>query len=153
MLDDSQKAVYGANLKIVFNNAPVEVIGKCPRCGGDVVAGKTGYGCANWKNGCKYVIWKNPKQEMFKNITITTRQAKDLIAGKKVLVSNLYSKKTDKTFSANLSLNDSEKSAYGPSFDISFDEKPADGRKSTQRTSPQRSAPQRNTTQRGNTKR
>ncbi len=37
------------------------VLGKCPRCGGDVVEGKKGFGCKNWREedgGCRFVIWK-----------------------------------------------------------------------------------------------
>lgn len=38
------------------NTAPV-VPTKCPLCGGDVLKGKTAYGCANWKTGC---TWRLP---------------------------------------------------------------------------------------------
>ncbi len=38
-----------------------EVLGKCPICGGDVVENKAAFGCKNWKEGCKYTIWKNDK--------------------------------------------------------------------------------------------
>ena len=30
-------------------------------CGHAVIEGKKGFGCSNWKNGCKFVIWKNDK--------------------------------------------------------------------------------------------
>lgn len=36
-----------------------DVIGKCPLCGGDIVGGKKGYGCSQYKEGCKFVIWKH----------------------------------------------------------------------------------------------
>lgn len=38
-----------------------EVLGKCPLCGHAVIEGQKGFGCSNWKNGCKFVIWKNDK--------------------------------------------------------------------------------------------
>lgn len=38
-----------------------EVLGKCPICGHPVIEGRKGFGCSNWKNGCKFVIWKNDK--------------------------------------------------------------------------------------------
>lgn len=41
-------------------------LGACPLCGGDVVVGKKAYGCANWKQGCPFKIWKTIAQ---KNIT------------------------------------------------------------------------------------
>ncbi|MGC6605462.1 MAG: DNA topoisomerase 3 [Lentimonas sp.] len=33
-------------------------LGVCPVCGGDVVESKKAWGCSNWRNGCKFVIWK-----------------------------------------------------------------------------------------------
>jgi len=47
------------------NSAPVQdspaVYGKCPRCGGDIIEGKKGFGCSRWRKedgGCRFVIWK-----------------------------------------------------------------------------------------------
>lgn len=37
-------------------------LGTCPVCGGDVVVGSKAYGCSNWRNGCKFVIWKTMAQ-------------------------------------------------------------------------------------------
>ena len=35
-------------------------LGKCPICGkGDVVENSKAFGCSNWKNGCKFTVWKN----------------------------------------------------------------------------------------------
>jgi DNA topoisomerase-3 len=33
-------------------------LGTCPSCGGDVVEGARGYGCTNWKRGCRFIVWK-----------------------------------------------------------------------------------------------
>jgi DNA topoisomerase-3 len=51
--------------RFVFLNSsesnPDSVLGKCPKCGADVVEGKKGYGCKNWREedgGCRFVIWK-----------------------------------------------------------------------------------------------
>lgn len=38
-------------------------LGPCPVCGGDVVGGAKAYGCSNWANGCKFVIWKTTAQK------------------------------------------------------------------------------------------
>ena len=35
----------------------LKVPDKCPLCGGDVLKGKTAYGCANWRTGC---TWRLP---------------------------------------------------------------------------------------------
>jgi DNA topoisomerase-3 len=34
----------------------------CPTCGGDIVVGAKAFGCSNWRNGCKFVIWKTMAQ-------------------------------------------------------------------------------------------
>ena len=38
---------------------PREVVGKCPRCGGEVAEMQKGFFCQN--EGCKFAIWKNSK--------------------------------------------------------------------------------------------
>ncbi len=47
------------------NSAPVQdspaAYGKCPRCGGNIIEGKKGFGCSRWRKedgGCRFVIWK-----------------------------------------------------------------------------------------------
>lgn len=51
-----------------------EIIGCCPLCGKPVYENKKGYGCSGYKDGCKFVVWKN-----FLNKTITVSDAKDLL--------------------------------------------------------------------------
>ena len=41
-----------------FENTAPEVLGKCPLCNSPIIEGKKGFGCSNWKSGCKFVIWK-----------------------------------------------------------------------------------------------
>lgn len=38
-----------------------ENIGPCPVCGNPVIEGEKSFGCSNWKNGCKYTIWKDDR--------------------------------------------------------------------------------------------
>jgi len=41
---------------VVIGNCPA-----CPLCGGKIIEGKKGYGCANWRpddGNCLFVIWK-----------------------------------------------------------------------------------------------
>ena len=47
---------------VVLKSVPEkEILGKCPNCGGNVIETSKSFGCDQWKNGCKYVIWKNDK--------------------------------------------------------------------------------------------
>jgi DNA topoisomerase III len=34
-------------------------LGDCPRCGRPVIAGKRGYGCSGWRDGCPFVLWRS----------------------------------------------------------------------------------------------
>ncbi len=54
------------------------VIGKCPRCGGDIVETKTGFCCSNWKEptNCKFNIWKKSKSPLFAKTTFTAATVK-----------------------------------------------------------------------------
>ncbi|RRJ99872.1 DNA topoisomerase III [Opitutaceae bacterium TAV3] len=40
-----------------------DTLGRCPACGGDIVAGVKAYGCSNWRNGCRFVVWKTIAQK------------------------------------------------------------------------------------------
>lgn len=62
---------------------PQEVLGKCPKCAGEVVKGKYGIFC---KNKCGMNVGKAMGQEL------TEEQVKKLLAGKKILVKGLKSK-------------------------------------------------------------
>ncbi|MFT4900783.1 MAG: DNA topoisomerase-3 [Lentimonas sp.] len=44
--------------EVASKEAGAQGLGDCPSCGGDVVVGSKAYGCSNWRNGCKFVIWK-----------------------------------------------------------------------------------------------
>ncbi|MBT2217937.1 topoisomerase C-terminal repeat-containing protein [Virgibacillus dakarensis] len=90
---------------------PIEVLGSCPNCGGKVMEGKKGFGCSNWKNGCKFVIWKNDKylQTMKKRVTKT--MVKQLLKNKRVHVKGLTSKK-GKKFNAYLQYEKNPDNAY-----------------------------------------
>ncbi|REE80084.1 DNA topoisomerase-3 [Paenibacillus taihuensis] len=53
------------------------VIAPCPRagCGGEIVEGKRGYGCMKFREGCKFVIWKEHEGKK-----VTAAMAKSLAA-------------------------------------------------------------------------
>ena len=100
------------------------VIGKCPRCGGDIVETKTGFCCSNWKEptNCKFNIWKKSKSPLFAKTTFTATTVKKLLSGQSVKMKKLVSK-TGKEFEAEVKMKDDPSSQYGPSFDLIFNKK------------------------------
>ncbi|MFB2348481.1 type IA DNA topoisomerase [Priestia megaterium] len=78
-----------------------EVMGKCPVCGHGVIEGQKGFGCSNWKNGCKFVIWKNDKFLATMKKKPTKTMIKALLKNGIAPVKGLTSKKGNK-FDANL---------------------------------------------------
>ncbi|MED0962354.1 DNA topoisomerase [Bacillus paramycoides] len=79
----------------------VEVLGKCPICSNAIVEGQKGFGCSDWKNGCKFVIWKNDKFLATMKKKPTKTMIKALLKNGIAPVKGLTSKKGNK-FDANL---------------------------------------------------
>lgn len=88
-----------------------ESLGKCPSCGGQIVETGKSFGCNQWKQGCKYTIWKNDKflKSMGKKPNKT--MVKSLLKNKRVLVKGLVSK-SGKKFDAYLKYEKQEDSEY-----------------------------------------
>ena len=59
-------------------------IGHCPCCNKQIIVGKKGYGCAGWKEGCSFVIWKE-----YKGVQLTLRQVQALLQ-RKILLDPIY---------------------------------------------------------------
>ena len=68
-------------------------IGICPTCGNHVVENEKNYGCVNWKNGCKFTIWKDDRFIQSFGKTVSTEMVKLLLENGKVGFRNLKSKK------------------------------------------------------------
>jgi len=111
VVDGAQKFAHLAFDKkggVVFEEAEVakktkgaQSIGACPVCGGDVVIGKKGYGCSNWRNGCKFIVWKTIAQkEITEDIVrqLLTEQSTDLLHG--------FTSRAGKAFDARLKVVD-----------------------------------------------
>lgn len=75
------------------NNRGNESLGKCPDCGYDVIETSKSFGCSNWKNGCKYAIWKNDKYLAGFGKKPTKTMVKGLLKNNEVLVKGLKSSK------------------------------------------------------------
>jgi DNA topoisomerase-3 len=76
--------------------AETKILGKCPVCGNAIIEGSKGYGCSNWKNGCKFVIWKNDKFLAAMKKKPTQTMVKTLLKEGSVTVKGLTSKKGNK---------------------------------------------------------
>jgi DNA topoisomerase-3 len=79
-----------------------DTIGKCPRCGKDVVNRKTFYGCSGYKEGCKFSI---PGEYLTKKIS--EANAKKLLEGKKTGLIKKMKGKSGKEFDGHLKLTES----------------------------------------------
>lgn len=88
-----------------------EEIGKCPVCGNAIIEGDKGFGCTNWKNGCKFTIWKNDKFIEALGKKVTKEMVVLLLKNGKVGFRNLKSKKGT-LFSAYLRYEKDEKTGY-----------------------------------------
>jgi DNA topoisomerase-3 len=64
--------------RVVFDFTPEE-IGECPICGKDIIEGKRGFGCSGYKEGCKFVLWKEKSGKI-----ITLSQAQRLLKGETI---------------------------------------------------------------------
>jgi DNA topoisomerase-3 len=81
-----------------------EVIGKCPRCGGNVTEGKKGYFCE--AGDCRFGLWRDNKFLTAKKISFTKIIAAALLKDGRVALTGLYSEKTGKTYDATVVLED-----------------------------------------------
>lgn len=87
------------------------VIGICPECGNPVVESDKAYGCSNWKNGCRFTIWKNDKFIESMGKKVSPEMVKLLLENGKVGFRGLVSKKGNK-FSAYLRYEKEPKKGY-----------------------------------------
>ena len=78
-----------------------EVLGTCPLCQHNVVEGRKGFGCNNWKSGCKFVVWKNDFYLKAMKKKTTKTMVKTLLKDGIVEVKGLTSKNGNK-FNAKL---------------------------------------------------
>lgn len=86
-----------------------EVLGKCPRCGKDIIELPKSYACSSGQNGCGFAIWKEDKFFKDKKKKLTKKQVSELIKKGKVKMTGLYSQKKDKTYEATVILDDTGK--------------------------------------------
>ena len=73
--------------KIISNEVEIEkcskekeIIGKCPVCGSFIYENQKSYYCSNYKEGCKFNLWKDTKYSD-QTLKITKEKAKKLLKG------------------------------------------------------------------------
>ena len=96
---------------------PREVVGKCPRCGGEVAEMQKGFFCQT--ESCKFAIWKNNKWWEMKHKQPTKAIVTALLKDGRAHVRGLYSEKTGKTYDATVVLADDGQYA---NFKLEFDQ-------------------------------
>ena len=105
-------AVKGA--EVLFPSGR-EIIGKCPRCGGNVTESKKGFFCEH--NDCRFGLWRDNKFLTTKKIVMNKNIAAALLQDRRIKLSGLYSEKTGKTYDATVLLEDNgEKTVYKLEF-------------------------------------
>lgn len=83
-------------------------LGKCPKCGSDVVKNKFGnFGCSNRKNGCKFTIYRTVAGKK-----LTESNVKDLLSKGKTREIKGFTSKAGKKFNAVLVLGDDGKISF-----------------------------------------
>lgn len=75
------------------------VVGVCPECGSPVVESAKAFGCSNWRNGCKYTIWKDDRYIQSFGKKVSEQMVKILLEGGRVGFHGCVSKNGNK-FSA-----------------------------------------------------
>ena len=82
-----------------------EVIGVCPRCGGEVVCGRGRYYCSN--KDCGFCMWEDSKFFSSKRKKLTKSIAAELLKDGRAKLNGCYSEKSSKTYDATVLLDDS----------------------------------------------
>ena len=95
---------------------PREVVGRCPRCGGEVAEMQKGFFCQN--EACRFAIWKNNKWWAAKKKQPTKAVVAALLKDGRARLTGCYSEKTGKTYDAIVVLEDDGQYV---SFKLEFD--------------------------------
>jgi len=85
-----------------------EPLGKCPRCGCDIVEGKKAFGCMGYKNDppCNFAILKDDELLLSQNKKLTTTMVKSLLKTGQCTVKGFLSAETGNICDINLRLVD-----------------------------------------------
>lgn len=96
------------------DNGALEAIGKCPVCKKSIRETEKAFGCSNYREGCKFAIWKESSLKFFSvfgveaNDVFLREIVKGLLAREDVVLS-LVSPKTGKQFEAKISIRKNDR--------------------------------------------
>ncbi len=92
-----------------------EEIGKCPVCGSPVREGKKNFYCSN--RDCSFVLWKESRFLETMKGSITAETARQLLSGGRARMTNLYSYRKNRYFTADLLMEwKNDRAEYSLSF-------------------------------------
>jgi DNA topoisomerase-3 len=80
------------------------VVGKCPRCGADVIETPKAFRCSN--TGCTFTLWKDNRFFAAKKKKLDKKAAAALLSKGRVSFPDLWSEKKHKTYAADIVLDD-----------------------------------------------
>jgi len=106
--------------KNLFVN-PQEIVGICPRCGGNVLESKKNFHCEN--RDCQFVMWRADRFFTYRKKELTKITAAELLNTGKAKVTGLYSEKKDKTYDAVIVLADTGGKYVNYRFEINGGER------------------------------
>lgn len=77
-----------------------EVVGKCPKCGSDVIEREKSFSCSNKE--CSFALWKDNKLLTSIGKKLNKSLARQILKGEKFLLKDCKSAKTGKTFNCTI---------------------------------------------------
>lgn len=109
-LKNTIKRINETHMNRVVNNKASEsktVIGKCPRCGKDVIETQKAFSCSGWNQDppCKFTIWKDNKFLAASKKKLTATKVKKLLSEGSYTEKGLISK-SGKKYDAKIQLED-----------------------------------------------
>lgn len=86
------------------DNFAKPTLGKCPRCGKNIIEGKQNYYCESGKDGCGFSVWKKPK---YPDTAVSVKQMAELLSLGKTKLKAVS--KNGKEYTAEFMLEDTGK--------------------------------------------
>lgn len=95
------RAVQGS--EVLFSSGR-EIVGKCPRCGGDVTESRKGYFCE--RTDCRFGLWRDNRFLVSKKISLNIKMVSALLKDGHTYANGIYYEKTGKSYDAFIILED-----------------------------------------------